>query len=144
MNVGTAGGGATGDRLLVEDAVTRMLGEAPPGWKHLRVEFDAGSSTVTATVTADAGPTLLAVPPEAVAALHEYHSQSSATGSAWRRLWIDCASDGTLSTRTEGPAPAGSRRWPQRALAGITLACLTAAAVVFAVGGGGLRRREHR
>lgn len=134
MNVGAAGGGATGGRLLVEDAVTRMLGEAPPGWKHLRVEFDTGSSTVTATVTADAESTHLAVPPEAVAALHEYHRQASARGSAWRRLWIDCAADGTLSMRTDAPGQAGSRRWPQRVLAGITLGCLTAAAVLFAVG----------
>lgn len=99
----------------MEDAITRMLGEAPPGWKHLRVEFDTGSSTVTATVTADAESTHLAVPPEAVAALHEYHRQASASGSAWRRLWIDCAADGTLSMRTDAPGQAGSRRWPQRA-----------------------------
>lgn len=134
MSVGAAGGGATGDRLLVEDAVTRLLGEAPPGWKHLHVEFDAGSSTVTATVTADAGPTHLAVPAEAGAALHEYHRQSSATGSAWLRLWIDCASDGTLSMRTDSAAPAGSHRWAQRVLAGVAVGCLIAAAVVFAVG----------
>lgn len=111
-----------------------ILGEAPPGWKHLRVEFDAGSSTVTATVTADAGPTHLAASPEAVAALHEYHRQSSASGSTWRWLWIDCASDGTLSTRTDASTPTGSRPWPQRVLAALTLGCLSAAAVVFAVG----------
>lgn len=132
MNVGAAGGGAVDDRRLVEQAVALLQSEAPPGWTHLNVAFDAASSEVT--VTADGRLVPLAVPPRAVEALCEYHRQAVSSGSSWRCLSIDCGADGTLSMRKDAAAPAVSRRWPQRVLAAVTLACLSAAAVVFAVG----------
>ncbi len=112
-----------------------MLGDAPPGWTHLHVEFDIESTEVVAALTtADAGSLHLAVPPDAVEALSEYHRQAVSHGSSWRRLSIDCRSDGTLSMRKDDGARGVSRGWPQRVLAAITVSCLAAAAVVFAVG----------
>lgn len=136
MNVGTAGGGAVDHRRLVEQAVALVLGEAPPGWTRLNIAFDAASSEVTAVADggADGGAVPLAVPSQAVEALSEYHREAVSSGSLWRRLSIDCGSDGTLSMRKDAATPGVSRRWPQRVLAAITLACLVAAAVVFAVG----------
>lgn len=119
----------------MENAVTAVRAVAPPGWTHLHVVFESERSVVTATVTtAEAGAMPLSVPSEAVAALNEYHRQALSSGSSWRRLSIDCGADGTLSMRKDSGAQSVSRRWPQRVLATITVSCLAAAAVVFAVG----------
>lgn len=136
MNVGAAGGGAVDDRRLVEQAVALVLSETPPGWTRLNIAFDAAPSEVTAVADggADGGAVPLPVPPQAVEALSEYHRQAVSSGSSWRRLSIDCGVDGTLSMRKDVDTPVVSRRWPQRVLAVSTLACLVAAAVVFAVG----------
>lgn len=132
MNAGAIGGGAVDDRGLVEQAVALVLGEAPPGWTRLNIAFDAASSEVT--VTADGRVVQSPVPPQAVEALSEYHRQAVSNGSSWRRLSIGCGSDGTLSMRKDDGARGVSRRWPQRVLAAITVSCLAAAAVLFAVG----------
>lgn len=109
-----------------------VLGEAPPGWTRVNIAFDAASSAVTATADGRAAP--LSVPLQAVEALSEYHRQAVSNGSSWRRLSVDCRSDGTLSMRKDDGARGVSLRWPQRLLAAITVSCLAAAAVVFAVG----------
>ncbi|WP_205874006.1 hypothetical protein [Mycobacterium camsae] len=137
MNVAAADGGAAGDRRLVEKALSLLIGEAPTGWRRLRVEFAAAPSVVTATVTSDTGTVSLSVPADAVEALNEYHRLAVASGAVWRRLEIQCGADGTIFARTDASDAAAAtpvRRWTQRLLAVITVGCLAAAAAVFAVG----------
>lgn len=132
MISGGAGGATADGRDRIEEAVALLLGEAPPGWAHLRVEFDSGASSVTTSLTTSAGTSIpLPVPAGVIAALDDYHRQSATAG----RLVIDCDADGRLSARTDPVATAaGPRRWPQWVLAAITVGCLAAAAVVFATG----------
>ncbi|OBK15105.1 hypothetical protein [Mycobacterium asiaticum] len=127
----------SGDRRLVEDAVTTLLSRAPVGWAHLRVEFDpSAAAPVVATVTSPASaPARLDVPDGVVDMLNDYRAQAAAGGTPWRTLVIDCHSDGRLSERTDAARVAGRPwRWPVRVLAAVTALCSVAAVVVFAVG----------
>lgn len=124
-----------GDRGLVEDVVKLLLSQAPPGWMQLHAEFEPTSQPVIATASVtmpDATEQPLTVSTEAFGALAEHQRRAAAAGAPWRRLVIDCHPDGRLSARTDPHMP-GRRRWPQRVLAAITVGCLVAAAVVFAV-----------
>jgi hypothetical protein len=139
MTVG-GGGGISDDRRLVEHAVTMLLGDVPAGWTTLHAEFEAAAAAppaATASVTcADGELRTLAVPAGAVEALNEYRRLAAAGGAEWQRLVIDCDPDGRLAVRTDPPAdvrPRGPRRWPQRVLAVVTVGCLIAAALVFAL-----------
>lgn len=112
-----------------------LLGEAQPGWTHLHVEFYSGTSEVTASLTtAEAGSVPRAVPAGVAEALTGYYRQAAAAGDSWQLLVIDCDADGRLSARTDPVATVRPRRWPRRVLTAVTVACLAAAAVIFAVG----------
>lgn len=125
--------GARRQRERIEGAVALLLSEALPDWAHLRVEFEPGASRLTASVTTGNAESLpLAVPAGVIDVLNDYAQQAFVSGNTWRRLVIDCDSDGRLSARTE-PTATTPRRWPQRVFAAITVGCLAAAAVVFAV-----------
>ena len=138
MGSSAAAADNAGERRLVEDAVTLLLNDVPPGWAHLRVDFDSSAEqpVVRALVTtSDSKSVPLQVPTGVVEALSAYQAQAKARGATWRKLVIDCHADGRLSMRTD---PVGGRRvprrWPVWALASITVGCSVAAAAVFAQG----------
>jgi hypothetical protein len=150
----TSGGGneyPIGDRELIEDIVKLLLSEAPLGWTALHAEFEPAprpSQVATASVVmGGAESRLIPVSAGVLSLLGEHHRRAVSAGAPWRRVVIDCQSDGRLSARAEpaGRAPGSvispattpptlrrPARWPQWALATIAVGCLAAAATVFA------------
>ena len=64
---------------MVEDAVTLLLNDVPPGWAHLRVDFDSSAEqpVARASVTvADSKSVPLQVPTGVVEALSAYQAQA--------------------------------------------------------------------
>lgn len=129
-----------GDRTLIEDAVKLLLGAAPVGWTQVHAEFEPTAQLATASVVTGAGSQPLVVSAGALSAVAECQRRAAAAGTPWRRLVIDCHADGRLTVHTDdvpGPSAAAApqaRRWPRRVLMAITVVCLTAAAVLFALG----------
>lgn len=125
---------------LIEDAVKLLLSGAPAEWVHLHSEFEwSPVPTGTAVVSTAGAAQPVAVTAGVIGVLTEHQRRSAAVGCPWQRLVVDCYADGRLSARAEPGVSAlvegaPRRRWLRPVLATITLGCLAAAVVVFAVG----------
>jgi hypothetical protein len=134
------GDAPAGDRGLIEDAVTLLLSVAPAGWTHVQGEFEPSSQppVAAALVTTIKGRSQpLPVSAGVLSLLVEQQRSAASAGEPWRRLMIECHSDGRLSARVDnnpGAVPRDPQRWPRRLLAATAAGCLIAAAVVFAIG----------
>jgi hypothetical protein len=143
--VAKPGDAPSGDRGLIEDAVTLLLSVAPAGWTHVQGEFEPSSLPPVAAVlvrTTKGRAQPLPVSAGVLSLLVEQQRSAAATGVPWRRLVIECHSDGRLSARVDNDhgqaltqsVPPDPQRWPRRLLAATTGGSLIAAAVVFAIG----------
>jgi len=138
--VAKAGDAPAGDRGLIEDAVTLLLSVAPAGWTHVQGEFEPSSQPPVAAAlvrTTRGRSQPLPVSAGVLSLLVEQQRSAATTGVPWRRLVIECHSDGRLSARVDnnfGAAPPDPQRWPRRLLAATAAGSLVAAAVVFAFG----------
>lgn len=134
----TPGGPPATDRGLIEEAARLLLAAAPANWAHLHAEFHSGAQGFVGQVqvtAADGQPATLTATPEVLSTVAEHQRRSAAAGAPWRTLVLDCGADGRLSAQTDAvTAPRGPRRWPQWALAAVTVGCSVAAALVFALG----------
>ncbi|TEA06101.1 hypothetical protein [Mycobacteroides salmoniphilum] len=129
-----------GDRELVENAVAGLAAGLPAGWSRLRVEAQPSSEpplVEAAVTTANGQEQSVQVSPEVLAVLAEHQSRAAAADTPWRRLVIDCYSDGRLSAYTdETPglrASTGAGRRASQVLAAVTGCLLVVAGSVFAV-----------
>jgi hypothetical protein len=135
-----AGDLPAGDRGLIEEAAKLLLALAPPGWVQIHGEFEPSSQPIigAVSVTTQRGQSQpLAVSAPVMTALAKQQHSAAVAGAPWRRLVIDCHSDGRLSARAEGgavDAVADPQRWPRRVLAALTVAFLIGAGVAFGVG----------
>lgn len=128
-----------GDRALIEDAVTLLLEGVPAGWTHVHGEFDPlckPALAAVSVVTPHGQSSSIGVPAGVLGVLAEHQRRAAAAGVPWRRLILDCHSDGRLAVRSE-PTGAPSRRlrprrWLIAVMAALAVGCLAAAAIVFA------------
>ncbi|KRQ53946.1 hypothetical protein AOT85_06250 [Mycobacteroides sp. H054] len=121
---------------MIEHAVMLLLVEAPTGWTHLHAEFEPsspGAPAAASATTPDGHPSPMDVPAEVLENLAEHQHRAAAAGAPWRRLILDCHSDGRLAVRTEPAKMPALRRSLVLVLTALTVGCLVAAAVVFAV-----------
>ncbi|QQG98781.1 hypothetical protein HBE99_19590 [Mycobacteroides chelonae] len=136
-----------GDRELVEEAIALLCTAAPAGWSVLHGEFEPSHQPPVAVAQAvtDSVQQSISVPAGVTHILAEHQRRAAEAGAPWRRLTIECHSDGRLSVRAD-PAETdpevdlgtgGARkwrplwlRWLRMALVAVTVGALIATAVV--------------
>lgn len=136
-----------GDRELVEEAIVLLCAAAPAGWSVVHGEFEPSQQPPVAVAQAvtDSVQQSISVPAGVTRILAEHQRHAAESGAPWRRLRIECHSDGRLSVRADpaetapevgsGGRAAGIRRlqwlrWLRMALAAVTVGALIATAVV--------------
>lgn len=136
-----------GDRELVEEAIVLLCAAAPTGWRVVHGEFEPSHRPPVAVAQAvtDSARQSISVPAGVIDSLAEHQRRAAEAGVPWRRLTIECHSDGRLSVRADpvetapevgsGGRAAGTRRpmwlrWLRWVLVAVTVGALIAMAVV--------------
>lgn len=92
-----------GDRELVEEAIALLCTAAPGGWSVLHGEFEPSNRPPIAMVHAVTGcvQQSISVPAGVSRILAEHQRRAADACAPWRRLTIECHSDGRLSVRAD-------------------------------------------
>ncbi|WP_139361267.1 MULTISPECIES: hypothetical protein [unclassified Mycobacterium] len=147
MQPGVQQGVPVGDRELVEEAIMLLCTAAPVGWSIVHGEFEPSQQPPVAVAQAviDSVQQSITVPAGVTHILAEHQRRAADAGAAWRRLTIECHSEGRLSVRADpaekalgvdsGGRSAGTRRlqwlwWLRFTLAAVIVGALIATAVV--------------